>query len=90
MPKQLRSVNVKFTGRAVCLTCNKEFMGSIRVRDKLVELHNRCVHKGEHVIVQTTTIYTRGSSNNNNPNLVHEPLMNAHEHLNQTALEFKQ
>ena len=80
----------KRTGRAIC-SCGTEFKGtSTRARDKLLELHTKYAHKGEEIVIVRTTVQTRGTSNNNNPNLMNEPQLNTHEYRNRTALELKQ
>ena len=80
----------KRTGSAIC-SCGREFKGnSTQIRDKLLELHMKHVHKDEEMTIVRTTVQTRGTSNNNNPNLMNEPQLNTHEFLNRTALELKQ
>ena len=88
MPTTKRG-NIKHTGRAICF-CGREFKGkSIGERDKLLEVHMKYVHKGEEIPIVRTTVQLNGN-NNNNPNLVHAPQMNAHQNLHRVALELPQ
>ena len=89
MPTTKRG-NKKQTGRAICLVCNREFTAkSLRARDEAVRLHNKAAHPGEEMAIVRAAVQLNGN-NNNNPNLVHAPQMNAHQNLHRAALELNQ